>query len=643
MVYTFQIPLSEGITYEVTIKGSAMDLDNETFDGDKDGVSEGSPMDDYSWQFTTMAETPKVSSHFPSQGAIKIFTDSSIIFNFSKAMEIHNTLDALSYEVDSVNFPASSNGQVTWSNGDSTLTFTPFGNFQNNKTHIFIISHSATDENGIFFDGDGDGIGGEGVEDDFKLTFTTIPLPPKIQTISPRKQETNVEVDSIISIKFSKHMDKTSVEDAFSFTHESTNTTWYASNGNISWPSLLKMEFEPSFDLVYEKVYTVRIEATARDSAGITLDGNKNKKPEGSEVDSFEWSFTTITEPPEIVSVEPLSGTQNVKLNADIVMNFDRSMDTRSTEDAFSYSYQGSPDVFDSSSGIIIWTNNDRTMTFTPDVEYEEGETYTVTIDSTAEDAEGIHFLEYSWPFSTKINSEPVLEGGGVHPEKGDSSETFTFSIIYSDEDDDEPLEIFVVINEVDFRMSESDSSEDSFIDGKAYEHSIELASGTHEYYFMVENEKHSIRYPEGSVSRNLKVTEVEKELVFGVFEEEYAGMPTMTCMPLGIIILIIIIVVVAISSKKRRARTQGVSFQSFEPGPPGMEFSPADSGEFMSFEPEIEEDLMSFQAFEDEVPLESAQPVMIQCPECGEHLKVRSSVRPFQFPCKCGAKLVLR
>jgi hypothetical protein len=642
LIFTPSSLLASGIPYEIEIASTARDLAGNTLDGDKNGIEDGSPVDDYSWQFTTMAETPKVVSHFPSQDAVRIFTDNSVIFNFSKAMNSHLTQEALSYEVDSVSTPAVLGGDISWTGGDTTMTFTPFGNFDNNKTYEFTLSHTAPDANGILFDGDGDGIGGEEGEDDFKLTFTTIPLPPKVQTFSPRNLETLVEVDTIISVKFSKHMDKASVEDAFSFTHAGTNTTWYATNGNVSWPSFFKMEFEPSFDLVYEIVYTVRIEATAKDAAGITLDGNKNKKPEDIETDSVEWSFTTITEPPKIISVEPVEGAQNVKLKAEIVINFDRSMDTRSTEDAFSYTYQGSLEDFDSSSGLITWTNNDRTMTFTPDIEYEEGETFTVTIDSSAEDTEGIEFVGYSWPFSTKINSEPVLEGGGVHPEKGDSSVTFTFSIIYTDDDDDPPVEILVVIDEVDWRMYESDPT-GSFIDGKAYEYSIDLDSGTHKYYFSVENEKHNIRYPEGDVTRTLKVTEVEKELVFGVFEEEYAGMPTMACMPLGIVILVIIIAAVVISTKKRRARTQAASFQSFEPQAPTMDFLPEDSGEFMSFEPELEDDLMSFQTFEDEIPPETAQPVMIQCPECGEHLKVRSSVRPFQFPCKCGAKLVLR
>jgi hypothetical protein len=652
LIFIPQSQFNQGITYTVEITADAKDLENETLDGDLDGVEEGSPLDDFSWQFTAMSETPKVDSVFPLHGTQKVFTDTDVIINFTKGMDTQTTIDALSYEVDSINFPLSSNGQSLWTLADSTLTFTPNVNFQHDKLYTFNIEYTATDATGGSFDGDGDGTGGEVGEDDYVWSFTTIAEPPKVQTIFPKNYATKVEADTIISVKFSKEMDQTSVEDAFTYSHDETNTTWDSSDGNVTWTSLSKMEFNPDENLEYEVDYTIRIEATATDSQGITLDGNKNKKPEGVEIDSYEWTFSTIAEPPKILSFEPSENAKDVLLDADIVINFDRAMDTKETEDAFSYSYEGSIDSSGSSSGLILWTNSDRTMTFTPDTEYEEGKRYTVTVDETAEDTEGIKFGEFFWTFTTKINSEPLLEGGGVHPEKGDTATSFTFSVVYSDEDDDEPVKINVVIDGVKYPLDESDPTQDSFIEGKTYEYSIELYSGTLEYYFMVENEKHEVRFPEGDVTRSLKVSAVDPDKVFGIFEEEYVGMPTMICMPLGLIILVVIIVAVVMVSKKKRTRQAAV--QSVGVSGSTMAFLPQDSGELMSFEPEpegglmsfeptIEEDLMSFQTFDEAPHRVPPQPVMIQCPECGEHLKVKASVRPFQFPCKCGAKLVLK
>jgi hypothetical protein len=653
LIFTPLSPFNQGVQYTVKITGDAKDLDNETLDGDLDGVEEGSPLDDFTWLFTTMSETPKADNVLPINGAQNVFTDTSIIINFTKGMDRETTKDAISYEVDSINFPISSSGILDWSNGDSTLTFTPNVNLQHEKLYTFTIAHTAKDATSqdSNFDGDGDGVGGEVGQDDYEWSFTTIAEPPKVQTVTPKNLATKVEADSLITIKFSKAMDQPSVEDAFSYSHEDTNSSWDYTDGNVTWVSSSKMEFEPDEPLAYEVVYTIRIEATATDLDGITLDGDKDKKPEGIEIDFFEWRFTTITEPPEILTYEPSLNAQNVLLDADIVINFDRAMNTKETEDAFGYSIEGSTDSFGSSSGLIVWTSSDKKMTFSPDIEYEEGKKYTVTVDDTAEDTDGILFEGFSWSFNTKINSEPVLEGGGVHPEKGDTDTSFTFSVVYSDEDDDEPKKINVVIDGVKYPMDESDPTEDSFIDGKSYEYSMQLYSGTLEYYFTVENDKHEVRFPSGDVSRSLKIAEVEPEKVFGIFEEEYVGMPTMICMPLGIVILVVLIVIIIMVTKKKRPSQAAV--QSAGAQGPTMQLLPPDSGEFMSFEPAddalmsfeptLEEDLMSFQTYDEGAQAPPAQPVMIQCPECGEHLKVKASVRPFQFPCKCGAKLVLK
>ena len=139
----------------------------------------------------------------------------------------------------------------------------------------------------------------------------------------------------------------------------------------------------------------------------------------------------------------------------------------------------------------------------------------------------------------------------------------------------------------------------------------------------------------------------MEDDNVLGVFNGEIAGLPTMICMPIGIIILVALIVAVVMMSKRGKARKQAAASASWagtEPGSPTMGFLPADSPEeFVSFDMEPEDDFVSFQTFDETAPPVDAQPVMIKCPECGEMLKVRAAKRPFHFPCKCGAKLVLK
>jgi hypothetical protein len=626
----------------VTVSALAKDLENETLDGNGDGIEDGSPNDDVKWGFTTQSTPPQIASVLPQPDAVHIFTDSKVIINFTKSMSNSDTLDAITYMVDSIEFSLGTSGQAFWTNGDKTLTFTPSSKFQHDKVYTFTINHSAKDANNINLDGDEDGVAGEGGEDDYIWSFRTIPEPPFVQSHTPKKDVTRVEIDSKILITFSKDMDRPSVEDAFSMTHADTNTTWTSLDANITWTSDSKVEFEMDFELEYEKVYTVQIAATAMDLQGITLDGNKNKKPEDVNTDSVSWSFTSLPEPPQIVTTEPTKGEKDVVVNVEIEIIFDKGMDKDDTEDAFTYTYEGADEDFDANSGTVTWTNGDKTFRFQPDLELEEGKTYTVTVDDTATDKDGNIFNGYSWPFTTKINEEPDLAGGGVHPETGDASKIFTFSVIYSDADGDEPDKVFVYIDGFEWRMEESDPAEDDFVAGKAYEFSLDLDEGEYKYYFEVENKKHTVRFPQGELEKTLTVTAVEAELVFGMFEEEYGGLPTMVCLPLGIIILVFILVTVVMLSRKKKAQKLAAAKRSFQAEPPPVSFAPEDSGEFMSFEPQDDE-LMSFQAFEEEPPPTDAKPVVIECPECGEHLRIRAAHRPFTFPCKCGAKLVLK
>jgi hypothetical protein len=310
-------------------------------------------------------------------------------------------------------------------------------------------------------------------------------------------------------------------------------------------------------------------------------------------------------------------------------------------------------------------------MTFTPDFKLDEGVDYTVIIETTAEDEDGVAFPGLVWQFTTKVNSEPVLENGGVNPDPGTSDDQFTFSIVYTDADNDEPTDKILVIDQVEWKMTGSDRADDTFNDGKVYEFIIQLDEGDHEYYFEFADEKHTARFPAGSATKKLKVEAAEEDGEgTGFLDQEYAGVPGMVCLPIGLIIIVVIIL--AVFMLLRRGRRAGgpeessMTFQSFEPetsfqtfddsgGPPMMfqlpgdepimSFAPMGEEPALSFAPmEEEPGMMSFTAFEEPSPaLAAAQPAVVQCPDCGEYLRVRAAHRPFEFPCKCGAKLVLK
>jgi hypothetical protein len=353
-----------------------------------------------------------------------------------------------------------------------------------------------------------------------------------------------------------------------------------------------------------------------------------------------------------------------------MIIRFDRTMDTRSVEQAFSFTHSDTSETWEITDGTAVWTEDNSVLTFTPDFRLDEGVIYTVKIEDTAEDEDGVQFMGLEWLFTTKVNSPPVLENGGVNPDPGDTDDQFTFSIVYTDADDDEPTEKILVVDEVEWRMYSGEPTDKTYNDGKVYEFILNLDEGDHEYYFEFSDGKNTVRFPEGSTNKKLNVEAGGDDgSGTGFLDEEYAGVSGMVCLPIGLIIIIVIIlVVVMVVRSGRRARRRedaAQSFQSFQPetsfqtfddtgeapamftlpaDEPVMSFAPMGEEPAMSFAPIADEPAMSFTSFEEAPPsLEGVQPTVVQCPDCGEYLRVRAAHRPFEFPCKCGAKLVLK
>ncbi len=92
---------------------------------------------------------------------------------------------------------------------------------------------------------------------------------------------------------------------------------------------------------------------------------------------------------------------------------------------------------------------------------------------------------EYSGPTVSGPNNAPTLTGGTVSPSSGSSTTLFTYTVIYTDMDDDAPAYVYVTIGGVSNVMSESDPLDTTYTDGKSYDHSTTLSEGSHTYSFM--------------------------------------------------------------------------------------------------------------------------------------------------------------
>ena len=77
----------------------------------------------------------------------------------------------------------------------------------------------------------------------------------------------------------------------------------------------------------------------------------------------------------------PSDGASGVAIDTVVTVTFNKSMDRTSTEAAFS--------ITPSVSGAITWTDDDKTLTFTPAANLSPGVEYTVSIASSATDTGG--------------------------------------------------------------------------------------------------------------------------------------------------------------------------------------------------------------------------------------------------------------
>jgi len=102
---------------------------------------------------------------------------------------------------------------------------------------------------------------------------------------------------------------------------------------------------------------------------------------------------------------------------------------------------------------------------------------------------------DFSILFHSKRNDfAPELSAGNVLPKIGYQNTLFNFSVNYSDQDDNNPIHMDVIINTVTYPMSKVDFNDDNYTDGCIYQFIAYLPSSTlnYSYYFKCDDGKYS-------------------------------------------------------------------------------------------------------------------------------------------------------
>ncbi|MBD3186555.1 PKD domain-containing protein, partial [Candidatus Bathyarchaeota archaeon] len=133
-----------------------------------------------------------------------------------------------------------------------------------------------------------------------------------------------------------------------------------------------------------------------------------------------------------------------------------------------------------------------------------------------------LQFMDTNIPLRPNLHA-PELENGLVVPASGNQSTAFTFSVNYTDADNDAPEFVHVEVNETIYAMTLQDPSDDNYTDGTNYRTIVYLEPGTYNYTFKCSDWVHvnsTSTYP------GLVVTETNSqppELTAGMVNPDYA------------------------------------------------------------------------------------------------------------------------
>jgi len=142
---------------------------------------------------------------------------------------------------------------------------------------------------------------------------------PQIINTDPKDMETNISVDTNITITFSEEVDSNTLTPAnFKLVDPNLNTI----SALITYDSITDIAtLNPWSSLQIGTTYTVMISSAVTDVEGNMLDGNFNGVKEGPPTDDFEISFTTAvppTNPPVFAPIGTLNVTEDTPTIFDI-------------------------------------------------------------------------------------------------------------------------------------------------------------------------------------------------------------------------------------------------------------------------------------------------------------------------------------
>lgn len=288
---------------------------------------------------------PRVFSTTPYPDTVDVDVNIPILIEFSEAMDIGSVTVSAS--------PGVSFAAPTWAFEDTVATYTPVDPFSHDTAYSITVNGK-------------DKAGNAMTAMTFQFTTGAMPdtNPPTISSTTPADGAMNVATTTHLSVTFSKAMDIGTVSVSSTPAYDFGPPTWDAENVTATFDM-------PAAELAAATTYEVTIvgqDTGARDLAG-------------SSTITFTTAAPPDSIPPTVINKSPADGATGVPINTSLSLTFSEPMNEASVEAAFS----ASPAV----TCTFLWDSTSTLMTCDPTADLSYGTSYTVTLGTGAQDANG--------------------------------------------------------------------------------------------------------------------------------------------------------------------------------------------------------------------------------------------------------------
>ncbi|MDI6792638.1 MAG: Ig-like domain-containing protein [bacterium] len=333
------------------------------------------------WAFMTEDTPPVVTAVTPPPGSIDVPLDQTVVVTFSEQI----ATGTLTFGI----LPDPGNWTVTWNDGINTEAALSHSPFQEGTTYYFEVTGGMDPGGNIL------------TNIPYPVTFTTLTLekPPVVVSTVPDTGTVDVAFDQPIIITFSRPMNKSSLR---------TTSTPDPGGWTAAWNEYDTRATFSHAGFAESTAYTFRItQATSQN--GLDLD----PRP-------YPINFTTLGEPPVVVSTTPEAGAADLTAGQPVIIIFSKPMNKASVKIA------STPDP---GGWTVAWNDADTQAAFSH-ADFAGCTAYTFRItQAKGQNDLDLASLPFSLTFTTQCDTVPPLVTG-ITPKPGAAGVSTTQPVI---------------------------------------------------------------------------------------------------------------------------------------------------------------------------------------------------------------------